>query len=222
MTWGEASSEAEAHWQLDEATDHGINFLDTAEMYPTNPVRRKTAGRTEKIIGTWLKKRKGRHKIILATKIIGKGSKTVRDGGDITKETIDKALIDSLRRLDSEYVDLYQLHWPNRGSYHFRQNWNYNPCHQVKERTVENIYEVMVHLTKLVNEGKIRTLGLSNETAWGTMQYLNIAKEHGLEQVVSIQNEYSLLCRYFDTDLAEISHNEKISLLAYSPLAAGL
>ncbi len=222
MTWGEATSENDGHWQLDFSLDNGINFIDTAEMYPTNPLRKETAGDTEKIIGNWISKRKKRDDIIIATKVVGKGNKTVRNGEPISKNTIEDALTKSLKRLQTDYIDLYQLHWPNRGSYHFRQNWNYNPVHQDIKKTKQDIYDVLDFLSNKVKEGKIRTIGLSNETAWGTMQFLKIANENNFERVISIQNEYSLLCRFFDTDLAEVSHNENISLLAYSPLAAGL
>ena len=222
MTWGEATSEDDGHWQLDFSIENGINFVDTAEMYPTNPLRKETAGNTEKIIGNWINKRKKRDDIIIATKVVGIGNKTVRNGQAINKSTMEEALTNSLKKLKTDYIDLYQLHWPNRGSYHFRQNWNYNPIHQDTEKIKQDIFDILDFLSKKVTEGKIRTIGLSNETAWGTMQFLKIANENNFERVVSIQNEYSLLCRFYDTDLAEVSHNENVSLLAYSPLAAGL
>ena len=222
MTWGEATSEDDGHWQLDFSIENGINFVDTAEMYPTNPLRKETAGNTEKIIGNWINKRKKRDDIIIATKVVGIGNKTVRNGQAINKSTMEEALTNSLKKLKTDYIDLYQLHWPNRGSYHFRQNWNYNPIHQDTKKIKQDIFDILDFLSKKVTEGKIRTIGLSNETAWGTMQFLKIADEHNFERVVSIQNEYSLLCRFYDTDLAEVSHNENVSLLAYSPLAAGL
>jgi len=222
MTWGEASTEKEGHWQLDQAINSGINFVDTAEMYPTNPLRRETAGATEQIIGNWLKKRHRRNDIIIATKITGEGSKTIRDGSPISKKMIKVALEGSLKRLNTDYIDLYQLHWPNRGSYHFRQNWNFDPSKQPTSKVKENIFEILNYLSELVKEGKIRTIGLSNESTWGTMQFIKTAAENGFEKIVSIQNEYSLLCRYFDTDFAELCHNENVNLLAYSPLAAGL
>ena len=222
MTWGEATSEDDGHWQLDFSIENGINFVDTAEMYPTNPLRKETAGNTEKIIGNWINKRKKRDDIIIATKVVGIGNKTVRNGQAINKSTMEEALTNSLKKLKTDYIDLYQLHWPNRGSYHFRQNWNYNPIHQDTKKIKQDIFDILDFLSKKVKEGKIRTIGLSNETAWGTMQFLKIANENNFERVVSIQNEYSLLCRFYDTDLAEVSHNENVSLLAYSPLAAGL
>ncbi len=222
MTWGESSTEQEGHWQLEHSISNGINFVDTAEMYPTNPLRRETAGETEQIIGNWLKGRKRRDDIVIATKITGEGSKTIRDGAPITKKTINIALEGSLKRLNTDYVDLYQLHWPNRGSYHFRQNWVFDPTKQVTSEIKENIFEILDYLSELVREGKIRAIGLSNESAWGSMQFLKAATESGFEKIASIQNEYSLLCRYFDTDLAELCHNENVHLMAYSPLAAGL
>ena len=222
MTWGEASSEREGHWQLEHSISNGINFVDTAEMYPTNPLRRETAGKTEKIIGNWLKKRNRRDDVIIATKVTGEGSKTVRDGFPISKDSIKFAIEGSLKRLNTDYIDLYQLHWPNRGSYHFRQNWKFDPTKQTTNEAKNSIFEILNCLSNLIKEGKIRAIGLSNETTWGTMQFIKIAAENNLERVISIQNEYSLLCRYFDTDLAELSHHENVSLLAYSPLAAGL
>ena len=222
MTWGEATSENDGHWQLDFSLDNGINFVDTAEMYPTNPLRKETAGDTEKIIGNWLRKRKKRDDIIIATKVVGIGNKTVREGKPINEHTIEEALTKSLKRLNTDYIDLYQLHWPNRGSYHFRQNWAYNPSNQNTKKIKQDIFDILNFLSKKVKEGKIRNIGLSNETAWATMQFIKIANENNFDHVVSIQNEYSLLCRFYDTDLAEVSHNENISLLSYSPLAAGL
>ena len=165
MTWGEASTESEGQWQLDNAIANGINFVDTAEMYPTNPLRRETAGKTEQIIGNWIKKRNRRDDVLIATKITGEGNKTVRDGSPISKNTISAAIEESLKRLNTDYVDLYQLHWPNRGSYHFRQNWDYDPTKQATSEIRENIYEVLGYLSEKVKEGKIRTIGLSNETA---------------------------------------------------------
>ena len=222
MTWGEASSEAVGHWQLDAAISCGINFVDTAEMYPTNPMRRETAGRTEKILGSWLKKRKKQDDVIIATKITGEGSATVRNGGPINKNQIIKSLDESLTRLNADYIDLYQLHWPNRGSYHFRKYWDFKPTSQSSQEMNDHVQEVLSVSTDLIKQGKIRALGLSNESAWGTMKFLELAKQNNMTEVVSIQNEYSLLCRLFDTDLAELCHHENVHLLSYSPLAAGL
>ena len=222
MTWGEASSESVGHWQLDAAVEHGINFVDTAEMYPTNPMRRETAGQTEKIIGSWIKKRKHHDDMILATKITGEGSATIRDGGKITKTQMIKSLDQSLQRLNAECIDLYQLHWPNRGSYHFRKYWQFDPKAQSSKAMDDHVEEILSVATDLITQGKIRALGLSNESAWGTMKFLEHAKQNNRTKIVSIQNEYSLLCRLFDTDLSEVCHHEGIQLLSYSPLAAGL
>ena len=221
MTWGEASSEKEGHWQLDTAVAHGINFVDTAEMYPTNPLSRETAGKTEEIIGSWLKSRGDRNNIIIASKIAGEGCKTVRNGDPITGSSIELALDDSLARLQTDYIDLYQLHWPNRGSDHFRKHWSYRPQNHNVTETYDNILDVLKTLSKLIKKGKIRAIGLSNESCWGTMKFLDIAKDYNLARVATVQNEYSLLCRLYDTDMAEMSTHEDVHLLAYSPLAAG-
>jgi aryl-alcohol dehydrogenase-like predicted oxidoreductase len=222
MTWGEASSEKDGHWQLDSAKAHGINFVDTAEMYPTNPMRRETVGRTEEIIGSWIKNRKSRDSLIIATKITGSGSATVRNGEPINKSQLIKSVDESLVRLKTDYIDLYQLHWPNRGSYHFRKYWNFDPEIQSSKEMDEHVSEVLLTLSDLVRDGKIRSIGLSNESAWGTIKFLELARRNNLVKVVSIQNEYSLLCRLFDTDLSEVCHHENVQLLAFSPLAAGL
>ncbi len=221
MTWGTQNTAEEAFEQIDYALDHGINFLDTAEMYPTTPLSAETTGETERIIGQWLKRSGRRSDVVLATKIVGKGNMTVgRDGGPITPATLRTALEGSLERLRTDYVDLYQLHWPNRGSYHFRQTWNYRPDQQPKNQS-EELLAILETIGTFVQEGKVRAFGLSNDTAWGTAKFLELAEARGLPRVVSIQNEYSLACRLFDTDLAELAHHEDVGLLAYSPLAAG-
>ena len=222
MTWGTQNSEAEGHAQMDCASDAGVNFFDTAEMYPTNPLSAETQGRTEEIIGTWFKASGKRDDIVLATKVTGDGVQWVREGAAISPDTIRTALEGSLRRLQTDYIDLYQLHWPNRGSYHFRKNWVFDPTGQNCDETRAHIAEVLRTLDDLVKEGKIRHIGLSNESCWGTSQFLNIASVENLPRVVSIQNEYSLLYRQFDLDLAELAHNENVGLLAYSPLGAGI
>ncbi len=222
MTWGSQNSEAEAHAQIDYALDQGVNFIDTAELYPTTPLSAETQGDTEAFLGTWLAKSGRRDDIILATKISGRGNKWIRNGADISPEGIDIAIEASLKRLQTDCIDLYQLHWPNRGSYHFRQYWGYEPTKQDVERTQDHVHEVLEKLQDLINQGKIRHIGLSNETCWGTMQFLEISRNQGLPRMASIQNEYSLMQRIFDTDLAELSHNETVGLLAYSPLAAGM
>jgi aryl-alcohol dehydrogenase-like predicted oxidoreductase len=222
MTWGSQNDTAEAHAQIDYALDHGINVLDTAELYPTTPSRAETAGETERIIGEWLARSGRRGDIVLATKIVGEGNRTVRpDGAPITPAGLRLALEGSLRRLQTDHVDLYQLHWPNRGSYHFRRNWTFAPERQPRGLRDE-FRAILETLAGFIAEGKVRHVGLSNETAWGTMAWLEVAEAHGLPRMASIQNEYSLLQRIFDLDLAELCHHEQVGLLAYSPLAAGL
>ena len=222
MTWGSQNSQEDANRQINISLDHGINFLDTAEMYPATPRSSKTQGDTERIIGNWFNSNNKRSEIILATKITGRGFNSIRNGNAISVSNLRTALEGSLSRLQTDYIDLYQLHWANRGSYHFRQNWNYNPFNQDTNRELEDIFEILNELNNLVKEGKIRTIGLSNETSWGTMKFLSIAKENNFPKIVSIQNEYSLLCRHFDLDLAEVCHHEKIGLLSFSPIACGI
>lgn len=222
MTWGTQNTEAEAHDQIDMAQDHGVNFMDTAEMYPTNPVSAETIGLTEDYIGSWVTKSGRRDDWIIATKITGSGQDAIRDGAPITPQILTEAVHSSLRRLRTDVIDLYQIHWPNRGSYHFRKHWGYDPSAQNREETVDHMQAVLETVQGFVKAGKIRHFALSNETAWGTAQWLRLAEEQGLPRVQSIQNEYSLLCRHYDTDLAELSVNEDVTLLAYSPLATGL
>ncbi len=222
MTWGSQNTRGDAYEQIDMALDYGVNFIDTAEMYPTTPLGKDTQGNTEGIIGDWITQSGRRSDIIIATKVSGKGYKNVRDGAPISPASITTAIESSLRSLRTDYIDLYQLHWPNRGSYMFRQNWTYDPTQQDTNATLNHMVEVLRHLDSLCLSGKIRHIGLSNETAWGTMRWLTTAAAHDLPRVVSIQNEYNLLCRLFDLDMAELSHHEKIGLLSFSPLAAGL
>jgi aryl-alcohol dehydrogenase-like predicted oxidoreductase len=222
MTWGTQNDAEEAHAQIDRALGAGINVIDTAEMYPVNPVRAETIGRTERIIGLWIEDRGRRGDIILATKHSGEGLKHVRDGAPITAETIPGAVEGSLRRLKTDYIDLYQFHWPNRGSYMFRQNWHFDPSGQDRASIIANMEECLGALQREVEKGRIRAFGLSNESAWGTVQWIEAAKRTGGPRVASVQNEYSLLCRLYDTDMAEMSVNEDVGLLAFSPLAAGL
>lgn len=222
MTWGSQNTETEAHAQLDRATDAGINFIDTAEMYPTTPGTAENLGDSERMLGSWLKARGNRSDLIIASKITGKGAARVRDGAPITGASIREAIEGNLKRLQTDYIDLYQLHWANRGSYHMRQNWTYDPTSQPKGEMEAHAVELLESLHALRNEGKIREFGLSNETVWGTAQFLKAADAHNLPRPVSMQNEYSLLCRHFDLDFAELSHHEDVDLLAWSPLAAGL
>lgn len=220
MTWGRQNTEQEAHEQMDYALDQEINFFDTAELYAV-PTTEETQGLTEEYIGSWFKKTGKRDHVILATKIAGEGVPWIRDGEPITGAAVRRAVEGSLKRLQTDYIDLYQLHWPNRGHYHFDTGFNYDPSGQNTAEIKANILEVLETLDALVRDGKIRHVGLSNETAWGTMQFANLAEEHGLPRVASIQNEYGLLRRYFDHDLAEVAHHESVGLLAYSALAAG-
>ena len=222
MNWGTQNSEAEGHQQMDYALDHGVNFFDTAEMYPANPISAETQGRTEEIIGSWFKSSARREKVVLATKVTGEGLKWVQEGAPISPEKIRISIEGSLKRLNTDFIDLYQLHWPNRGSYHFRQAWRFDPTKQDKQEIRANILETLAALGELIEQGKIRQIGLSNESCWGTAQFLQIAESHDLPRVVSIQNEYSLLYRSHDLDLAELSHNEQVGLLPYSPLSCGM
>ena len=222
MTWGSQNTEAEAHQQLDYALEHGVNFIDTAELYPTTPLSKDTYGDTERFIGTWHSARGNRDKVIIATKVAGPGRDYIRGGAPTSRAGILEAVDGSLKRLQTDYIDLYQLHWPNRGHYHFRNSWTYSPWKQDRKKVAEDLAEILETLGELEKAGKIRAIGLSNETAWGTMQFLKLAEEKGLPRVASIQNEYNLLYRAFDLDLAEVCHHEDVGLLAYSPLAAGL
>ena len=223
MTFGTQTNEIDAHKQLDLALASGINFIDTAEMYPVNPISKETIGKTEEFIGRWNILNAGRRSdYILATKHSGEGLKYVRNGVPISGDTIEKTIEDSLKRLQTDYIDLYQFHWPNRGSYMFRKNWNYDPSSQNKQKTIDNMLECLRVLETQVQKGNIRYFGLSNESAWGTAQWLRLSEENSLPRVQTIQNEYSLLCRLYDTDLAELSLNEDVGLLAFSALAAGL
>ncbi len=221
MTWGTQNTEAEGHAQADLALDHGVTFWDTAEMYPVNPVRAETVGRTEEIIGTWLASRGGRDRLVIATKVAGKGQ-IIRPGQPITGATMRAAVDASLKRLQTDYIDLYQLHWPNRGSYHFRQMWRYAPTGTDKAVETAQMTDILTTAQALVAEGKIRAIGLSNESVWGAARWLHLADSLGLPRMATVQNEYSLLCRQFDTDWAELSLIEDMPLLAFSPLATGL
>lgn len=220
MTWGKQNSEADGHAQMDYAIEHGINFFDTAEMYAVPPDA-STYGKTEEIIGTWFRKTGKRDQVVLASKVAGGGRPWVRGGRGIDGPSVREAVEGSLRRLQTDHIDLYQIHWPRRGHYHFEGSWDYNPYLQDREAVLPNMLEVLQVMGELVREGKIRHFGLSNETAWGTMQYLKLSMELGLPRVQTIQNEYNFLRRYYDMDLAELAYHEDVGLLAYSPLAAG-
>lgn len=221
MTWGLQNTFEEACEQMDYAIGKGVNFFDTAELYSV-PASEKTYGKTEEIIGQWFAERGGRDKIILASKIAGPGRSWVRGGkAYIDRKNILEAIEGSLNRLQTDYIDIYQLHWPNRDHYHFQKHWDYDPKFS-SEKEEENFIEVLETLEALIKEGKIRYAGLSNESAWGTIKYLELAKKHDLPRMVSIQNEYSLLNRMFDLDLAEVALAEDIGLLAWSPLSRGM
>lgn len=218
MTWGEQNSEQEAFEQLDLATSAGINFIDTAEMYPVPP-RAETQGLTETFLGNWLARRGRRDDLVIASKVAGPGNGLgyLRNGPRLTRDHIRKACEDSLRRLQTDYIDLYQVHWPDRNTNFFGK---LGYVHKADEQMTP-IEETLGALDELVKEGKVRHVGLSNETAWGTMEYLRLAREKGWPRVASIQNPYNLLNRSFEVGLAEIAHREDVGLLAYSPLAFG-
>ena len=220
MTWGEQNSEDEGHEQLDFAIGYGVNFIDTAELYSI-PAKAETYGRTEEIIGTWLKARRNRDKVIIASKIAGPGQgwvNHIRNGESrFDRNNIETALHNSLQRLQTDYIDLYQLHWPERTTNYFgRLGYTHT------EDDFTPIKETLSVLAEFVRDGKIRHIGLSNETPWGVMKFLQIAEEMDLPRVVSIQNPYSLLNRSFEVGLAEIAHREQVGLLAYSPLGFGV
>ena len=217
MTWGEQNTQEEGFEQMDFAIDKGVNFWDTAELYAVPP-KKETFGHTEIIIGNWFKKTKKRDKIILATKVAGPAREYIRGGGNnYTPERMTQALNDSLKRLKTDYIDLYQLHWPERNTNMFgRLGYSH------KENEDWNKFEdVLGHLNKFIKDGKIRDIGLSNETPWGVSKCLNLSKEKDLPRMMSIQNPYSLLNRTYEVGLAEISIRDEIGLLSYSPLASG-
>lgn len=224
MTWGTQTPPPDAHRQIDMALDHGVSFLDTAEMYPVNPMSAETLGGVEAIIGDWIAAGGARDRLVIATKCTGKGSAVIEGGAPpVTPSRLRQAVEDSLGRLRVDRIDLYQLHWPDRGSYHFRQNWTYRPPQaDARAAILDEMAAVMETLAALRAEGKIDAFGLSNETAWGMAQWLRLADQGLGPRPVSIQNEYSLLCRQADTDLAELCALEEVTFLAFSPLAAGL
>ena len=218
MTWGEQNNQKEAFEQMNYAWDSGINFFDTAEIYPS-PCFEKTYGSTEKIIGNWFKEKKNREQVILASKISGPGLSWVRNGGpQYSEQNIKKAIEDSLKRLQTDYIDLYQLHWPERKT-NFFGRLNYK--HQEKEDSWNDFEKILITLEKFIKQGKIRYIGLSNETSWGLSKFLEVSKLKTLPKMMSVQNSYNLLCRTYEIGLAEISIREKSGLLAYSPLAGG-
>ena len=216
MTWGEQNTETEAFEQMNFALTEGVNFWDTAELYAVPP-KEETYGHTEKIIGNWLKKNKKREDIILATKVAGPSRDYLRNGeNSFVGKNLENALNDSLKRLNTDYVDLYQLHWPERNVNNFGRLG-----YEHKENEWNQFEEVLNELKKYVDKGKIRYVGLSNETPWGVMNYIKLSKDKNLPRMMSIQNPYSLLNRSYEVGLAEVSIREQIGCLSYSPLASG-
>ena len=219
MTWGEQNSKADGFEQMDYAIDNGVNFWDTAEIYAI-PMREETYGETENIIGEWFKKTKKRNKVILATKVSGPTSKEyIRGGGcSYDKKSMSEALEKSLKRMQTDYIDLYQLHWPERNTNFFgKQGYE----HDSNEKNWIAFEEILENLKKFVDAGKIRYVGLSNETAWGLSKCLELSKLKNLPKMMAVQNPYNLLNRTYEVGLAEISVREQSGLLAYSPLAFG-
>ena len=217
MTWGEQNTQEEGFEQMNYALEQGVNFWDTAELYAIPP-KKNTYGKTEEVIGNWFQESKKREKVILATKVSGPGLNWIRGGGNqYDEENLNKAVDESLKRLKTDYIDLYQLHWPERSSNFFgrlgyqhdnKENWN-------------KFEDILYSLDQIIKSGKVRYIGLSNETAWGLSKFLEISKIKSLPRMLSVQNPYSLLNRTYEVGLAEISIREKSGLLAYSPLAFG-
>jgi len=219
MTWGNQNTQDEGFAQMDFALDKGVNFFDVAELYPV-PATAETYAETERIIGNWFKKTGHRDKVVLGTKIAGPGDYTahIRTTG-FSKTALNEAVEGSLKRLQTDYIDLYQLHWPERETNTFGvRDYKHNP----NDKWEDNFNEILHNLDTLIKSGKIRQVGISNEGAWGTMRYLEEAKYNNLPKMVTIQNAYSLLNRPFEGELAEVAHREHIGLLAYSPMAFGV
>ena len=220
MTFGEQNSQKEGFEQMDYAVERGINFFDTAELYAVMP-KKETYGKTEKIIGNWFKEKKNREKIILASKIAGNGISWIREGNEklkFDKKNIDLAIDSSLKRLKTDYIDLYQLHWPERQVPKFgKLDFEYDP----NDNEWTQIQDVLESLDRHIKSGKIRHVGLSNETPWGIMKFLEVAKENNLPRMMSVQNVYNLVNRVFEISNSEVEKKEKCGLLAYSPLAGG-
>ncbi|NWN92516.1 NADP(H)-dependent aldo-keto reductase [Marinobacter adhaerens] len=219
MTWGEQNSEQDAFEQLDYATSEGVNFIDAAEMYPVPP-RAETQGLTETYLGNWLAQSGRRNDLIIASKVVGPGPSLgyLRGGPRLTRDHIVAACEASLKRLQTDYIDLYQVHWPDRNANFFgKLGYQHDP-----EESSTPIEETLDALGELVKAGKVRHIGVSNETPWGVMEYLRLSREKGWPRVASIQNPYSLLNRSFEVGMAEIAHREQAGLLAYSPLAFGM
>jgi aryl-alcohol dehydrogenase-like predicted oxidoreductase len=218
MTWGEQNTQEEGFEQMSYSLDQGINFWDTAEIYAIPP-KKDTYGKTEEIIGNWFKKNKKRDKIILASKIAGPGLSWIRNGkSEYNRKNLIDATNSSLKRLKTDYIDLYQLHWPERKTNYFGQlGYEHN-----EKNNWNQFEEILIALDELIKSGKIKYIGISNETAWGLSKFLEISKLKGLPKMMSVQNPYNLLNRTYEVGLAEISIREKSGLLAYSPLASGI
>lgn len=219
MTFGQQNTEAEGHSQLDFAFEKGINFIDTAEMYSV-PARQETYGSTEEIIGTWFKKSGKRDEVVLASKIAGPNPlfTYMRDKNDFSPASIKFALDQSLKRLQTDYIDLYQLHWPERKTNTFGQRG----FKIIEEGWEDNIQQVLETLQGFIQEGKIKNIGVSNETPWGMMRFLEESKKHNLPRISTIQNPYSVVNRSFEVGMSEICYRENVGLLAYSPMAFGV
>ncbi|MCL1127016.1 NADP(H)-dependent aldo-keto reductase [Shewanella surugensis] len=219
MTWGEQNTQNDAFEQLDLAISHGINFIDTAEMYPVPP-RAETQGESERILGRYIKQQDNRHDLVIATKVSAPGEKSqhIRSQSALNWLNIHQAVDASLKRLQIDTIDLYQVHWPDRNA-NFLGQIDYEQ--QDEHEQLTPIIDTLEALSDVVKAGKIRYIGVSNETAWGLMKYLQLADKHQLSRIISVQNPYNLLNRSFDISMAEISHRETVPLLAYSPLAFG-
>ena len=218
MTWGNQNTQAEGFEQMDYALDQGVNFFDTAELYPV-PATKETYAETERIIGNWFEKTGNRDKVVLASKIAGTGDYTahIRTNG-FSSEALKDAVNQSLKRIKTDYIDLYQLHWPERNT----NTFGVRDYKHVEDRWEDNFNQILHTLDEIIKSGKIRQVGISNEKAWGTMRYLEESKHHNLPRMITIQNAYSLLNRVFEGDMAEIAIREQIGLLAYSPMAFGV
>jgi len=218
MNMGEQNTQEESFEQMDYSLEKGVNFFDTAEVYSVPP-KEETQGKTEEIIGNWFVERKNRKKVILATKIVGPGPSWIRDGGgNYSEKNISEAIEGSLKRLRTDYIDLYQLHWPERKTNFFGKR---DYSHSVEEGNWNKFEDVLKALKKFIDQGKIRYVGVSNETPWGFSKFLEISEKLNLPRIVSVQNPYNLLNRAYDIGMSEISCREKVGLLAYSPLAIG-
>ncbi len=219
MTWGNQNTQDEGFAQMDYALDKGVNFFDVAELYPV-PATAETYAETERIIGNWFSKSGNREKVVLGTKIAGTGDYTahIRTNG-FSKEALNEAVNNSLKRLKTDYIDLYQLHWPERHTNTFGvRDYKQDP----NDKWEDNFNEILLNLDEIIKSGKIRQVGISNEKAWGTMRYFEESNKHNLPRMTTIQNAYSLINRVFEGDMAEIAHRENIGLLAYSPMAFGV